>query len=216
MSAKEEEAGREARSRYFSRPCCRAAMSDDFEEWRRPRSLPSTGLRTAGGAARSSGKAAAARCLVAASLAAAPADSLGVVPWMDTTAAASSPRWRMDPPKPRRLVAASTHNDENGRPKIPCPVPSPSGTDSATVGSAAPSPSNEKRRASKKRAATAAAASAAGAGRRTRSFDPVWSGTLADPGRASEAVVEPHTLILGTHPSRESLARGQYYAFPTK
>jgi tRNA G26 N,N-dimethylase Trm1 len=127
----------------------------------------------------------------------------------------------MDPPKRRRFLveaasATASHDNENGRPEIPCPGPSPSGADSAAVGSAAPPPSNEKRKASKKRAASAATASAAGADRRTRSFDPVWSGTLADPGRASEVVVEPHTLILGTHPSRESLARGKYYAFPTK
>ena len=60
--------------------------------------------------------------------------------------------------------------------------------------------------------------------RRTYSFPPVWSGSLL----ATESpyfskhkttvkqatVVQPHTLLLGTHPSVRSLANSEYYSHP--
>jgi hypothetical protein len=47
---------------------------------------------------------------------------------------------------------------------------------------------------------------------RTESFDALWSGSLPD----LEQNIEPHTLILGTHPSIKSLDHQQYYGHPMK
>ncbi len=44
---------------------------------------------------------------------------------------------------------------------------------------------------------------------RTESFEPMWHGTLHP-----ETSVKVHTLILGTHPSVQSLEKSQYYAHP--
>lgn len=48
---------------------------------------------------------------------------------------------------------------------------------------------------------------------RTESFGALWAGQLAN---LDCCVVEPHTLILGTHPSIKSLAQQQYYGHPMK
>lgn len=52
---------------------------------------------------------------------------------------------------------------------------------------------------------------------RTFSLPPLWSGTLAtqSPHFSNDTkIVEPHTLIIGTHPSQRSLANVQYYGHP--
>jgi hypothetical protein len=47
---------------------------------------------------------------------------------------------------------------------------------------------------------------------RTESFGALWAGSFPD----LDQNVEPHTLILGTHPSIQSLAQEQYYGHPMK
>jgi hypothetical protein len=47
---------------------------------------------------------------------------------------------------------------------------------------------------------------------RTESFGALWAGSFPDLDQS----VEPHTLILGTHPSIKSLAQEQYYGHPMK
>lgn len=47
---------------------------------------------------------------------------------------------------------------------------------------------------------------------RTESFGALWAGSFPD----LDSYVEPHTLILGTHPSVKSLAQEQYYGHPMK
>jgi hypothetical protein len=46
---------------------------------------------------------------------------------------------------------------------------------------------------------------------RTSSFSAMWAGQVD-----SLPNIEPHTLILGTHPSTTSLKQQQYYAHPVK
>jgi hypothetical protein len=46
---------------------------------------------------------------------------------------------------------------------------------------------------------------------RTESFGAMWDGVLNPNTR-----IQPHTLILGTHPSIVSLQEGEYYAHPMK
>jgi len=46
---------------------------------------------------------------------------------------------------------------------------------------------------------------------RTESFGAIWAGNFPD-----LEPVEPHTLILGTHPSIKSLEEKQYYGHPMK
>jgi hypothetical protein len=46
---------------------------------------------------------------------------------------------------------------------------------------------------------------------RTQSFDAVWADGIRFPSQ-----VPPHTLILGSHPSIQSLSQSQYYAHPMK
>jgi hypothetical protein len=47
---------------------------------------------------------------------------------------------------------------------------------------------------------------------RTESFGALWAGSFPDLDQS----VEPHTLILGTHPSIKSLEEQQYYGHPMK
>jgi hypothetical protein len=47
---------------------------------------------------------------------------------------------------------------------------------------------------------------------RTESFGALWAGSLPD----LDQNVEPHTLILGTHPSVKSLEEQRYYGHPMK
>lgn len=50
---------------------------------------------------------------------------------------------------------------------------------------------------------------------RTESFAALWPGTFA-PSESWADTVQPHTLILGTHPSVVSLDRQEYYGHPMK
>jgi hypothetical protein len=47
---------------------------------------------------------------------------------------------------------------------------------------------------------------------RTESFGALWAGSFPD----FDQNVEPHTLILGTHPSVKSLDQQRYYGHPMK
>jgi hypothetical protein len=83
-----------------------------------------------------------------------------------------------------------------------------------TAASVTPSPSSKKKKF-KKGANSSSNDNNSKNNTRTQSFHPLWSGSL-DGFEREDSIVEPHTLILGTHPSVTSLQKQQSYAHPMK